>query len=278
MKWVGLLLLLVARSAAADISVRDDYGNTVRLPSPAARIVSLAPHLTELVYAAGGGARMVGAVEYSDFPPPARELPRIGSDAHISLEAVLGLRPDLIVAWPNAGSVRTIDRLGELGLPVFRSEPRELEDIATTLERLGVLAGSAAQAQRAAQTFRARKADLEKRYAGRPKVRVFYQVWDRPLLTVNGAHVISKVIALCGGENVFAALPLIAPEVDAEAVLRAAPDVILTSRADAQAPVWLPGIRLVVVPADLIQRHTPRLLDGAERVCRALDDARPARS
>jgi iron complex transport system substrate-binding protein len=278
MKWVGLLLLLVARSAAADISVRDDYGNTVRLPSPAARIVSLAPHLTELVYAAGGGARMVGAVEYSDFPPPARELPRIGSDAHISLEAVLGLRPDLIVAWPNAGSVRTIDRLGELGLPVFRSEPRELEDVATTLERLGVLAGSAAQAQRAAQTFRARKADLEKRYAGRPKVRVFYQVWDRPLLTVNGAHVISKVIALCGGENVFAALPLIAPEVDAEAVLRAAPDVILTSRADAQAPVWLPGIRLVVVPADLIQRHTPRLLDGAERVCRALDDARPARS
>jgi iron complex transport system substrate-binding protein len=278
MKWVGLLLLLVARSAAADISVRDDYGNTVRLPSPAARIVSLAPHLTELVYAAGGGARMVGAVEYSDFPPPARELPRIGSDAHISLEAVLGLRPDLIVAWPNAGSVRTIDRLRELGLPVFRSEPRELEDVATTLERLGVLAGSAAQAQRAAQTFRARKADLEKRYAGRPKVRVFYQVWDRPLLTVNGAHVISKVIALCGGENVFAALPLIAPEVDAEAVLRAAPDVILTSRADAQAPVWLPGIRLVVVPADLIQRHTPRLLDGAERVCRALDDARPARS
>ena len=277
MRWFVVFLLL-STHVRAEVAVRDDYGNTVRLPSPAARIVSLAPHLTELVYAAGAGARMVGAVEYSDFPPAARELPRVGSDAHISLEAVLALKPDLIVAWPNAGSVRAINRLGELGLPVFRSEPRELEDIATTLERLGALAGTSAQAEPAAQAFRARKAQLEKHYAARPKVRVFYQVWDRPLLTVNGDHVISKVIALCGGENVFAALPLIAPEVDAEAVLRAAPDVILTSRPDAQPPSWLPGRRLFVVPADLIQRHTPRLLDGAEHVCRALEQARQGRS
>ena len=272
------VLFLLWPLASPGQQVVDDYGNTVRLPSPASRIVSLAPHLTELVYAAGAGARMVGAVEYSDFPSPARELPRVGSDAHISLEAVLALRPDLIVAWPNAGSVRAINRLAELKIPVFRSEPRELEDIATTIERLGVLAGTAAQAASAARAFRARKAELEKRYAGRPKVRVFYLVWDRPLLTVNGDHVISKVIALCGGENVFAALPLIAPQVDPEAVLRAAPEVILTSRPDAQPPGWLPGSRLFVVPADLIQRHTPRLLDGAEHVCRALDEARPARS
>lgn len=271
-------MVLVALGATAEVSVRDDYGNTVRLPAPAARIVSLAPHLTELVYAAGAGTRMVGAVEYSDFPPAARELPRVGSDAHINLESVLALRPELIVAWPNPGSVRAIDRLAELGIPVFRSEPRELEDIATTLERLGVLAGTTAQAQRAAQAFRARKAGLEKRYAGRPKVRVFYQVWDRPLLTVNGDHVISKVIALCGGENVFAAAPLIAPEVDAEAVLRAAPEVTLTSRPGAQPPSWLPGGRFFVVPADLIQRHTPRLLDGAEQVCQALEEARAGRS
>jgi len=278
MRWVGLFLVIVVRSATAEISVTDDYGNTVRLPAPAARIVSLAPHLTELVYAAGAGAHMVGAVEYSDFPPAARKLPRVGSDAQINLEAVLALRPDLIVAWPNPGSVRAIHRLGELGLPVFRSEPRELEDIASTLERLGVLAGTTAQAQHAARAFRARKAELEKRYAGRPKLRVFYQVWDRPLLTVNGDHVISKVIGLCGGENVFAGLPLIAPEVDAEAVLRAAPEVVLTSRPGAQPPKWLPASRFFVVPADLIQRHTPRLLDGAEHVCRALEEARAARS
>ena len=276
MRW-ALVLLFFSSCAQAEVAVRDDYGNTVRLPSPASRIVSLAPHLTELVYAAGGGKRMVGAVDYSDFPPQARALPRVGSDAHINLESVLALRPDLIVAWPNPGSVRAINRLAELGLPVFRSEPRELEDIAIALERLGALAGTGAQAQRAAHAFRARKAELEKRYAGRPKVRVFYQVWDRPLLTVNGDHVISKVIALCGGENVFAGLPLIAPEVDAEAVLRANPEVILTSRAG-EVPKWLPRTRSYVVPADLIQRHTPRLLDGAEHVCRALEETRATRS
>ena len=278
MRLLGLFLLLFAAAVRAEIRVTDDYGNTVRLPSPAARIVSLAPHLTELVYAAGAGKHMVGAVDYSDFPPPARELPRVGSDAHISLEAVLALKPDLIVAWPNPGSVRAIDRLAELGLPVFRSEPRELEDVATTLERLGVLTGTEPEAKRAAVAFRERKKALEKRYASRPKLRVFYQVWDRPLLTVNGAHVISKVIALCGGENVFAALPLIAPEVDAEAVLRAKPEVILTSNPAAKPPSWLPQVRFAVVPADLIQRHTPRLLDGAQHVCRALEEARAARS
>jgi iron complex transport system substrate-binding protein len=174
--------------------------------------------------------------------------------------------------------VRAVNRLAELPLPVFRSEPRELEDIASTLERLGVLAGTSSEAQRAARAFRARKGELEKRYAGRAKVRVFYQVWDRPLLTVNGEHVISKVIRLCGGENVFATAPAIAPEVNREAVLRANPDVVITSAANAQAPDWLSTKQRFVIPAELIQRHTPRLLEGAEQVCRALEQARSARS
>jgi iron complex transport system substrate-binding protein len=283
MRWAAAVFLLFAAHSYPQVAVKDDYGYEVRLPATAARIVSLAPHLTELVYAAGAGARMVGAVDYSDFPAQARMLPRVGSDAHINLEAVLALRPDLVVAWPNAGSVRAVNRLAELQLPVFRSEPRELEDIATTLERLGVLAGTSGEAQRAARVFRARRAALEKRYAAGAKVRVFYQVWDRPLLTVNGDHLISKVIRLCGGENVFARAPLIAPEVDLEAVLRADPEVILAS-----GPLegWkaYPGLAAVArnqlhaVPAELIQRHTPRLLDGAERVCRALEQARSARS
>ena len=276
MRWLALLVFCAA--AHADVGVVDDYGNSLRLATPARRMVSLAPHLTELVYAAGGGASMVGAVDYSDYPPAARDLPRVGSDAHINIEAVLALKPDLIVAWPNAGSVRAIQRLASLGLPVFRSEPRELDDIATTIERLGVLTGSVREAGREARAFRARHAALEKRYAARPKLRVFYQVWDRPLVTVNGAHVISKVIALCGGENVFAHLPLIAPEVDAEAVLRAKPDVVITSAPGAKPPVWLRHARFALVPAELIQRHTPRLLDGAEQVCGILDGVRAARS
>ena len=266
--------------------MRDDYGKDVKLEKPATRIVSLAPHLTELVYAAGAGSRLVGAVEFSDFPAAARALPMVGSDARIDLEAVLALRPDLVVAWPNAGSLRAVERLAELGLPVYRSEPRELDDVPRTLQRLGRLAGAEAQADSAAAAFRARASALEKRYAAQRRVRVFYQIWDRPLLTVNGDHIISKVISLCGGENVFAGLPLLVPEVGREAVLRANPEAIVASGSNDAQPRWLeawkayPGLaaasrgQVFAIPPDLIQRQTPRILDGAERLCGMLEGVR----
>jgi len=265
----------------AQITVRDDYGHEVRLSRPAERIVSLSPHLTEILFAAGAGARVVGAVEYSDYPPAARALPRVGSDAGINLEAVVALKPDLAVAWPNVGSARAVERIAQLGVPTFRSEPRELDDIARTLERLGQLAGTEGTALQSSQAFRARVKDLEKRYSARPAVRVFYQVWDRPLQTVNGHHVISKVMRLCGGENVFAALPLIAPEIDREAVLRANPQVIVAS-AEPAFEQWkgYPGLaavrggHLYAIQPDLIQRHTPRLLDGAAQLCEILEGVR----
>jgi iron complex transport system substrate-binding protein len=280
------LALFHCNSALSQTAVRDDYGKEVRLEKPAVRILSLAPHLTELLYAAGAGARVVGAVEFSDFPAEARALPRVGSDARIDLEAVLALKPDLVVAWPNAGSLRTVERLAELGLPVFRSEPRELDDIARTLQRLGRLAGSEPQAEAAATAFRARAAALRMRYSSGRPVRVFYQIWDRPLLTVNGAHLISKVIGLCGGENVFAAAPLLVPEVDREAVLRANPEAIVASGSNDAQPQWLEAWRrlaglaaadrgqLYAIPPDLMQRHSPRILDGAERLCGYLEAVR----
>ena len=289
MRGCALFLLFFCLPALA---LTDDYGNQISLEKPAGRIVSLAPHLTELLYDAGAGAKLVGAVEYSDFPPAARALPRVGNDAGINLEAVLALKPDLVVAWPNVGSKLAIDRLAALGLPVFRSEPRELEDIPRTLERLGALAGTEAQAARAAADFRARLAALKKKYAikaGEAPVRVFYEVWDRPLQTVNGRHIISKVIRLCGGENVFAALPVIAPEIDAEAVLAANPEVIVAGDVNGVRPEALehwkafPGLRaaannqLYALPPELMERHTPRLLEGARRLCGLLDQARAAR-
>jgi iron complex transport system substrate-binding protein len=282
-RFLALLLCCLTGVSRGESLAVDDYGNTVRLAAPAARIVSLSPHLTELLYAAGAGARVVGAVDFSDYPREAAALPRVGGDAGIDLEALLALRPDLVVAWPNAGSLRAIDRLAGLGLPVFRSEPREFEHIASTLERLGVLAGTQSEARLAAAGFRRRAAELERRYAGRAKVRVYYQVWDRPLLTVNGDHLISKVMRLCGGENVFAALPLIAPEIDREAVLRADPEVIVTSGAGLDSWKAFPGLaaaasgQLHYIPAALIQRHTPRLLEGAERLCVMLDSVRRTR-
>jgi len=275
-----MVWVCAAPAHAEQVQVRDDYGNDVRLAAPARRIVSLSPHLTELLYAAGAGSRVVGALEYSDYPAEALRLPRVGSEASIDLEAVIALGPDLIVAWPNAGSVRAVNRLAELRFAVFRSEPRELDDIPRSLERLGILAGTSDEAARAAAAFRARVRDLELRYSKRPRVRVFYQVWDRPLLTVNGDHVISKVMRLCGGENVFAGLPLIAPEIDREAVVQANPDAIIASAASLDPWKAFPDLaavangQLYAIPADLLQRHTPRLLDGAERLCRLLEQVR----
>ena len=285
-----LALLLAAGAAQAQLRVTDDYGRAVVLAAPARRVVSLAPHLTELMYAAGAGARLVGALEYSDYPSEAKALPRVGSEASIDLEALVALRPDLVIAWPNAGSARAVERIAALGIPVFRSEPRELEDIARTMETLGRLAGTQAAASAAASAFRDRAASIERRYAQRARVRVFYQVWDRPLVTVNGNHVISKAMRLCGGENVLAALPALAPEIDRELVLRADPEAIVASGPDGARPAWLDAWRafpalaavrhdnLYSIRPELLQRHTPRLLDGAEELCRILETVRLKRS
>jgi iron complex transport system substrate-binding protein len=289
MRGAMLLALLACAGAQAQVRVTDDYGREVRLAAPAQRVVSLAPHLTELMYAAGAGARLAGAIEHSDFPAEASKLPRVGSEASIDLEALVALAPDLVVAWPNAGSARAVERIAALGIPVFRSEPRELEDIARTLETLGRLAGSETAARAAARAFRERAARLERTYGKRPRVRVFYQVWDRPLLTVTGAHVISKVMRLCGAENVFAVLPGIAPEIDREAVLRADPEAIVASSPDGGWPAWLDDWKafegldavrrgnLYAIRPELLQRHTPRLLDGAAELCRILEDVRRKR-
>lgn len=282
-------LLLAAGVARAEVRVTDDYGKPVVLAAPARRVVSLAPHLTELMYAAGAGERLVGALQYSDYPPAAKRLPRVGSEAQIDLEALLALKPDLVIAWPQSGSARAVERIAALGIPVFRSEPRTLDGIAATLEMLGRLAGTEKAAGAAAAAFRARAARLARTYSALPPVRVFYEVWDHPLMTVNGDHVISKVIRLCGGENVMADLPALAPEIDRELVLRANPEVILASGADGRRPAWLdewkafPALaavrraNLYAIRPELLQRHTPRLLDGAAELCGILRGVRAKR-
>ncbi|MEJ2174113.1 MAG: cobalamin-binding protein [bacterium] len=276
--------------AGAEVTARDDYGQRLRLQRPAQRIVSLAPHLTELLFVAGAGSRVVGVSEHSDYPPQAKRLPRVASATQVDLEAVLALQPDLIVAWPQAATRRAIDRLEALGVPTYRSEPRRLEEIPRTIERFGTLTGQAAMAKEAAEAFRRHEAKLRRRYAAREPVRVFYQVWGRPMVTVNGEHLISRVIDLCGGTNVFARLPLLAPEIDREAVLAADPEVVIASGAGDLRPAWLddwkdfPQLRAVrsgqlyAMPADLLQRHSPRILVGAERLCAILERVREQRA
>jgi iron complex transport system substrate-binding protein len=283
--------VLVAADALAEaITVTDTSGHSVRLKQPAQRIVSLAPHLTELLFAAGAGPHVVGVVDYSDYPPEARALPHVGSFANLDLEAIAALKPDLVVTWQSGNRAAQLERLTALGLPVYIDEPKTLEDIARSLETLGQLAGTRETAQSAAQDFRTRLADLQTRYATRPRVRTFYQVWNQPLLTINDQHPIGAVITLCGGENIFGQLSQPAPTVSTEAVLAANPEAIVASGMDEARPQWLDQWRnwpkltaasagnLFFIPPDIIQRHTPRLLDGAAKMCEHLEEARRHRS
>jgi iron complex transport system substrate-binding protein len=275
------------------ITVIDDVGRTVTLPAPARRVISVAPHATELLYAAGGGAAMVGAVSYSDYPEAARALPRVGDNRSLDLERIVALKPDLIVVWRHGNADRQTAQLAALGIPLYFSEPKRLDDVAVSLDKLGRLLGTREQADRAAADYRQRIAALRARYAARPPVTVFLQIWDRPLTTLNGAQIVSDVLTLCGGRNVFAALQPVAPTVSDEAVLAANPEAIVATAQGATASdASLPSLdrwrrwpslaavarsNLFAVDGDWLTRPTPRLALGAEQVCRDLETARERR-
>jgi iron complex transport system substrate-binding protein len=248
------------------------------------RIVSLAPNLTEITYAAGAGPALVGTVEYSDYPEAARSLPRVGDGWRIDLEQVLALRPDIVLAWSSGTPAATIERLRATGLRVVEVPTFRLADVPAALRLVGDLAGTRAAAESAAAHFDSQMQRLRRQHAGARPVRVFIEIDDEPLFTVNGRHIISEVAGLCGGRNVFAGLPQIAPQVDVEAVLASDPDVILSTDdtiADPRAQ-WLawPQLRAVrlgtiySLSSDTVTRASPRLAQGAADVCAALDAAR----
>lgn len=276
-------------TANAAVTVRDDTGAIVRLAAPARRIVSLAPHATENLFAAGAGERLVGVVDYSDYPEAAKRIANVGSYERPDLETIVALKPDLVVVWQSGNASGLVRRLNALGFPVYQTQPDRLDDIPANIEKLGRLAGSEAISSRAAADFRKRLAALRARFGARPRVPLFYQAWHQPLLTVGGSQIISEVIRLCGGENIFARLPAKAPSVSIEAVLAADPEAIVASGMGYDTPIGLDGWRkwtrlravkhanLFHVPADLMQRPTPRLLDGAELLCRHLETARGRR-
>ncbi|WP_301101847.1 cobalamin-binding protein [Propionivibrio sp.] len=283
------LLLATAGLAGADVVVFDDAGTRVRLPQPARRIITLAPHLVETLYAAGAGDKLVGTVEFSNYPEAAKKTPRVGSYVLLDLETVIALKPDLIIAWHSGNAPAHIDRLRALGFTIYVSELKRIEDVASEIERFAVLAGTSTVGNATAEHFRERFAALKNRYSTRPPVRTFYQIWKQPLMTIGGKQIISSVIRLCGGENVFETLETLAPTVSVEAVIAANPEAIVASGMDEARPEWLNDWKrwtsiaavardnLFFVPPDLIQRHTPRLLDGAERLCQHLEMARSRR-
>jgi iron complex transport system substrate-binding protein len=285
--WLGCLAII--STAHAEIIVPDDADRMLTLASPARRIVSLAPNVTELLYAAGAGNFVVGAVAYSDYPEAAKSIPRVGGGAGLDIEAVVALHPDLVIAWQSGNPSWQIERLSALGMPVFVTEPRKLGDIADLLDKFGKLSGTEAMASKTAADFRRHLARLRDRYSGRPVVPVFYQILDSSLLTVSRRHLINDVIQLCGGRNVYADLPGLTPRVDVESTVQRNPEVILASGYEPLWPEWRDRWRtwpmliavaqgnLFLIPPDLIHRHSPRILEGAERVCAVLEQARAKR-
>ena len=271
---------------SAEVRTTDDAGNLLTLSQPSTRIVSLAPHVTELLFAIGAGGQIVGADEFSDFPVAAKKLPRIGRAGALDLERIVALKPDLVIGWGSGNSSAQVSQLRKLGLKIFISEPRQLNDVSSSLRRFGRLTGNIEKAKISADNFDLSIANLRARFAHNKPVTVFYEIWNQPLMTVNGQHIISAVIELCGGKNVFANLGQLAPTVDIEAVMQAQPQAILGSGSDNSRPMWLDDWRrwpripaaangnLFHIPPDLIQRHTPRLLEGATLVCEAIEKTR----
>jgi ABC-type hemin transport system substrate-binding protein len=252
------------------------------------RVVSLAPHLAELVCAVGGCERLVGVSAWSDYPPQVTKLPQVSDATTVNLEAVLGLKPDLVLAWDGGTAPETVARLRALSLRVEPLRVRGLEDVAGALERTGALLGLDAQAQAAARDYRARLQALRARWRGAAPVRTVYQVETAPAYSINRDSPISEAIVLCGGVNAFAGLPTLAAPVSAEAMLAAQPEAVLYGGEENSAAIrdyWsrlagAPAARsgnLYAVDGSLLGRASPRLLDGVEQVCAALDTARRRR-
>jgi iron complex transport system substrate-binding protein len=264
--------------------VTDDLGRSVALPGPPLRIVSLSPGATEMLFAAGAGAQLIATVEYSDEPPAARAVPRIGDVAAIDMERLVALRPDVVVAWPAGGNPAQREKLGALGIPLYDQQLERLADLPGSLRRLGVLAGTQAVAERAARALESRLAALAHTYgaAGGSRPRVLLQVWNRPIYTVGGRHLMSDALALCGARNVFADLPEPGPLVDTEAVIARNPDIILAAAPPGEGAAWVadwqrfPALaavrnhRVVSFEDQALSRLGPSVVDATEELCQTI--------
>ncbi|MGB2055396.1 MAG: cobalamin-binding protein [Porticoccaceae bacterium] len=281
-----LLLFGLSQLVFAEIRLVDDNGDELVLAQPAQRIISLAPNITEVLFHIGAGEQIVGADEYSNYPEAAKQIQRVNNHAAANYELILSLKPDLVIAWQSGNGDKIIDPLRKLGFPVFVVETREIDQIPALFHRFGQLSGHETIAQQRIDNFTQRLHSLRHAQADKAVVRTFYQIWHEPLITLNGQHMVSDIIRLCGGVNVFAdAVPLV-PYINIESIVAADPEVIIAGGSEQDQPDWLgrwqqwSGISAVqnqhiyLIPADLMQRHSIRILDGAEMMCDYLDRAR----
>jgi len=284
-----LSVLSIHFPCSAAIIVVDDDDRQVILQKPADKIVSLAPHVTELLFSAGAGGKVVAVVKNSDYPPEAKQIQQVGDAFSIDFERIAALSPDLIVAWKSGNGSATLELLSILSIPVYLSEPRRLEDIAKTINNLGELADTIDVASRNAAHYLSTLKSLRQSNEDKLKLNVFYQTWAQPIFTINHDHLISKVITLCSGTNIFSETASLSPQVSEESVVLKNPEVIFSS-GDKHTEQHLldrwrdwPEVKAVrnhhlyFIPSELIARGSPRILEGANILCDHLDEARNRR-
>jgi len=250
------------------------------------RIISLAPHITELLFSVGAGNEVVGVMSFSNYPEAANSIPIIGSHDKLNYEQIISLQPTLAVGWQGGNSSDAMDRLRDLGIRVESYAPHTLEDVGESLRWIGEISGHKEEGEAAAQNYFNRLEALREMHLSHPGISVYYQIWHEPQMTVNGQHLITDVIQMCGGSNIFSdAIPLV-PKVSMESILQRNPEVIVMAGVPGEQPErinrwqrWtaLDAVQkdnLFEVHPDLLHRHSARILDGAEALCSALDIAK----
>jgi len=277
---IGLLAFCL-RSLAGEITLGQADGSALILDSPATRIITLSPHLAELMFAAGAGDRLIATVEYSDYPESAISIPRVGDAFRLDSERILALHPDLVIAWESGNPRPAIAQLRSLGVPVWSIEIREPVEIADTIEAMGRATGQKTPANRAGEQIRQRLSRLSQEFENTDELSFFYQVGEKPLFTINGAHLISQGLAMCKGRNVFEQEPGLAFQVGYESVIVANPDALFAPFIqEGEDPLFAwrewPAMKAVskdalyLLPADAVSRATPRFLDALELACKLL--------
>ena len=285
-RYLLLCLCFISHFSHAAISVVDDSGVTIHLSSSAQRIISLAPHTTELLFAAGAGKSVIAVTAWSDYPSQAKNIPSVGSATELDVERIIKLQPDLVVAWKNGNKPRQIAHLRKFGIQVFESEPKSLDAIADSIKKLSKLTGTEQRGEQQALAFQQKIRALKNKYQTAAEVTYFYQIWQKPLMTLNGEHLISQALKICGGKNIFNELAPTAPTVNSESVIQKNPEVIFMSSEEKNAnSLWLSFPNMTAVNrkniftfnGSIMNRAGPRMAEATEQLCEKLELARQRR-
>jgi vitamin B12 transport system substrate-binding protein len=257
-----------------------------KVKAPIKRIVALAPHIVEMLFDMGAGDKIVGTVAYADYPEAALSIPRVGSYHGMQVEKILALKPDLVIVWESGNATPDIEKIQRLGLNVIFSAPKNIEDVATEIRYFGDVIGHQVQAEKVATTFEQRLVSLRKQNKHKDPIKVFYQLWSEPMMTINGETWINQLVEVCQGVNVFGSNPTLYPKIGIENVIVAQPELMILpdENSDKPQPIinwqkWteIPAVKnnkFIHVDADLLHRFSTRMLSGIEDMCEKIDGQR----